>query len=46
MILEGLRVLLFGMVGIFIVMGVIIACTFLLNSIGKKDKSGKTGGSD
>jgi len=38
MILEGLKILLFGMVGIFIVMGIIIAVTFILNRSVKKDE--------
>ena len=33
MILESLRVLLFGMIGIFIVMGVIIGFTHLLGKV-------------
>ena len=41
MIMEGLRVLLFGMVGIFIVMGIIILVTFILKQFGKKDKTEK-----
>ena len=38
MIIEGLRVMLFGMIGIFIVVGVIIITTILLNRFGKKDQ--------
>jgi Na+-transporting methylmalonyl-CoA/oxaloacetate decarboxylase gamma subunit len=38
MIMEGLRVLLLGMAGMFMVMGIIIAATQLLNKIGKEDK--------
>ena len=38
MIIEGLRVLLFGMAGIFIVMGIIILVTVVLKLFGKKDK--------
>lgn len=35
MILEALRVMLFGMVGIFIVMGIIILAVKVLQKIGK-----------
>ena len=35
MIMEGLRVLLFGMIGIFIVMGIIIGVVLLLGHFGK-----------
>ena len=35
MITEGLRVLLFGMAGIFIVMSIIILITLFLKSLGK-----------
>ena len=38
MIMDGLRVLLFGMAGIFIVMGIIIAALFVMNLFGKKQK--------
>lgn len=33
MIVEGLRVMLFGMAGIFLVMGIIVAATKLLSDI-------------
>ena len=35
MIMEGLRVLVFGMIGIFIVMGIIIGVVLLLSRLGK-----------
>ena len=38
MIVEGLRVLLLGMAGMFMVMGIIIAATKLLNNLNKEDK--------
>ena len=38
MILEGLRILLFGMIGIFVVMGIIIVVTYILNHSVKKDE--------
>ena len=38
MIVEGLRVLLFGMAGIFAVMGIIIATTYLLNRVSKDNE--------
>jgi len=37
MILESLRVLLFGMAGIFIVMAVIVLVIVVLNRFGKKN---------
>jgi len=37
MILEGLRILLFGLIGIFVVMGIIFVITFILNRSVKKD---------
>jgi len=41
MILESLRVLLFGMIGIFVVMGIIMCTLYLLNHFSKKaDKDG------
>ena len=36
MIMESLRVLLFGMAGIFVVMGIIVLALFMLNRFGKK----------
>ena len=42
MIMEGLRVLLFGMAGIFIVMGVIVFALFILNLFGKKKRNDET----
>ena len=41
MVLESLRVLLFGMAGIFVVMGVIFLALFILNNIGKKGQKDK-----
>ena len=38
MIMESLRVMLFGMVGIFVVMGVIVLALFLLKRFGSKKK--------
>jgi len=38
MIIEGFRVLIFGMLGIFIVMGFIIAAILLLNHYGKGER--------
>ena len=38
MIMEGIRVLLLGMAGMFAVMGIIIAATKLLNNLSKNDK--------
>ena len=37
MIIESLRVLLFGMAGIFTVMGIIALSLYLLNSYGKEE---------
>ena len=37
MILEALRVMLFGMLGIFIVMGVIMLTIKLLSKVGKSE---------
>ena len=39
-IMEGLKTLLFGMTGIFIVMGVIVLITVLLRRMGKKENDG------
>lgn len=36
MIIEALRVMVFGMLGIFLVMGLIILVINLLNKVGKK----------
>jgi len=41
MISEGIRVLLYGMAGIFMVMGVIIAVVSLLKYIGRDKSKGK-----
>ena len=38
MILEALRVMLFGMLGIFIVMGLIILAIVLLEKLGRREK--------
>ena len=38
MIMESLRVLLFGMAGIFIVMGVIVLSLIVLNRFGRKQR--------
>jgi len=38
MIIESLRVLLFGMAGIFLVMGIIVAALTLLNRFSRKDR--------
>jgi len=38
MIVESIKVLFFGMIGIFIVMGVIICTIMLLNRIGAEDE--------
>jgi len=38
LIVESIQVLLYGMLGIFIVMGIIVACTTLLNRFSKVDK--------
>ena len=42
MILESLRILLFGMAGIFVVMGIIVLALYALSLIKKKQK-GDTG---
>ncbi|MCL2670644.1 MAG: sodium pump decarboxylase gamma subunit [Clostridiales bacterium] len=36
MIMEALKVMLFGMLGIFVVMGVIIGVIYLLKAVSKK----------
>jgi len=38
MIIESIRVLFFGMIGIFIVMGVIICTIMLLSRVGAEDE--------
>jgi len=38
MILESLSVLLFGMIGIFVVMGIIMGVLYILNGFSKKEK--------
>ena len=43
MIMESLRVLLFGMAGIFVVMGVIVLALGLLNIFCKKMRKDETG---
>ena len=35
LIVEGVRILVFGMAGIFVVMGILIAFVLLLNKAGK-----------
>jgi len=40
MIVESLRVLLFGMIGVFFVMGVIMFALFLLNKFSKNKEKG------
>ena len=42
MIIDSLWVLLLGMVGIFVVMGVIYTCTVVINRISTKDKAVKS----
>ena len=39
MVIESLKVMLFGMAGIFFVMGLVIACVFVLNLFAKNEKS-------
>ena len=40
MIIEGLKIMLFGMAGIFLVMGIIMGITALLNRFSRNNKSG------
>ena len=42
MIIEALRVLLFGMIGIFAVMGIIMLVLYLLKHFSKKEDEGKS----
>ena len=42
MIFESLRVLLFGMAGIFVVMAIIVLALFVLKRIGRKEKDDKS----
>jgi len=42
MVLDSLRVLLFGMAGVFVVMGIIFLALFVLNLFGKKRRNGNT----
>ena len=42
MVIESLKVLLFGMIGVFVTMGIIMSALFILNKLGEKeDKTGK-----